>query len=68
MNEVFVNKYIENLVKEVIELNKTKVMLQTQLDIANKISSDLNDEVIKLREQDKQGRKKKEVNTSDITF
>lgn len=68
MNEVFVNKYIENLIKEITELNKTKLLLQTQLDIANKISSDLNDEVIKLREQDKQGRKKKEATTSENTF
>jgi len=68
MNEVFVNKYIENLVKEVIELNKTKVMLQTQLDIANKISSDLTEEIEKLKDQLDNQKKKIEVDTSKDNF
>ena len=68
MNEVFVNKYIENLIKEITELNKTKLLLQTQLDIANKISSDLTEEIEKLKDQLDNQKKKIEVDTSKDNF
>jgi hypothetical protein len=41
MQVEFVNAYIERLVKEVGELHKTRLLLETQLLVTEKINADL---------------------------
>ena len=51
MDTEFVNAYIERLVFEVNELNKTKMLRETQLDLANKTIKSLTDELNGLKEE-----------------
>jgi hypothetical protein len=51
MDTEFVNAYIERLIFEVNELNKTKMLRETQLDLANKTIRSLTDELNALKEE-----------------
>lgn len=64
MDQQFVNIYIENLAKRLGDLVKNEILLQTQLDIANKIITDLTNENKQLKDSINK-KKSKEVNTSD---
>lgn len=64
MGPEFVNAYIENLTKEMGELLKVKVLLQTQLDIQQKITAELQQRLAELeKSNEKLSRKKKDDNT-----
>jgi hypothetical protein len=49
MDNEFVNAYIERVTTEVTELTKTKLLLEVQLQIANKIVAQLKEENEKLQ-------------------
>lgn len=48
MNEEFVNAYIERVTNEVAELTKMKMLLETQLQLANRVVEQLKSENEKL--------------------
>lgn len=48
MNEQFINVYIETIMNEVNELTKTKLMLLTRINIAEKLITSLTEEKTKL--------------------
>ena len=56
MQVEFVNAYIERLVKEVGELHKTRLLLETQLLVTEKFNVDLSEKIAQLEQksQDKQ--------------
>lgn len=51
MQVEFVNAYIERLVKEVGELTKNRLLLETQLIIAEKTNIELNERLNKYEQQ-----------------
>lgn len=59
MGQEFVNAYIENLVKEMGELLKIKILLQTQLEIQQKISAELQNRLTDLEKANEKLNKKK---------
>lgn len=59
MGQEFVNAYIENLVKELGELLKIKVLLQTQLEIQQKLTADLQQRLTELEKANEKLNKKK---------
>ena len=64
MGPEFVNAYIENLTKEMGELLKVKVLLQTQLDLQQKITAELQQRLNELEKaNEKLNKKKKDDNT-----
>lgn len=64
MGPEFVNAYIENLTKEMGELLKMKVLLQTQLDIQQKITAELQQRLSELEKgNEKLAKKKKDDHT-----
>jgi hypothetical protein len=64
MGPEFVNAYIENLTKEMGELLKMKVLFQTQLDIQQKITAELQQRLTELEKaNEKLSKKKKDENT-----
>ena len=65
MGPEFVNIYIENLVKEMGELLKVKILLQTQLEMQQKITAELQVKIEALEKAnaDRVVKKKKEDNT-----
>jgi len=64
MGPEFVNAYIENLTKEMGELLKMKVLLQTQLDLQQKIAAELQARLTELEKaNDKLAKKKKDDST-----
>lgn len=48
MDQEFINVYIANLTKEMGELLKIKVLLQTQLDLQQKMTSELQQKILQL--------------------
>lgn len=67
MNPEIVNIYIENLLKEVTEGTKSRILLETQLKYTEMLNAELHSRIKQLEiEQEKQNKKlnKKEVNTS----
>lgn len=68
MNPEIFNLYIARILKEVEELTKNRLLVETQLQYTEKLNADLQARVKALEEQiEKQTKKinKKEVNTSD---
>lgn len=63
MGPEVINLYIENLTKELMEAIKIKILLQTQLEIQQKITADLQEKVDKLEKAAARTNKKKEENT-----
>ena len=65
MGPEFVNIYIENMTKELGELLKVKILLQTQLEVQQKITADLQArlDVLEKANAERTGKKKKEENT-----
>lgn len=66
-NPELINLYIENLVNEITENTKARVLLQTQLRYTEMINSQLQSKITELESQlEKLNKKKtKEVNTSN---
>lgn len=66
MNVEFVNAYIERLVKEVQEVTKTRLLLETQIIMLEKVNTDLLAKVDKYEKAEEKAAKKskKEVDTS----
>ena len=68
MNPEIVNMYIAKLIKEIEELTKNRLLVETQLQYTEKLNAELQKRVQLLEDQnEKQSKKinKKEVNTSD---
>lgn len=63
MGPEVVNLYIENMTRELTELLKHKILLQTQLELQQKISAELQEKVEKLEKAVAKTSKKKEENT-----
>lgn len=59
MGSEFVNAYIENMTKEMGELLKMKVLLQTQLDLQQKITAELQQRLNDLEKANEKLSKKK---------
>ena len=51
MEQEFVNKYVENIMGRLVEALKKEILLQTQLEIAQKAVKDLTEEIEKLKTQ-----------------
>lgn len=65
MDTEFVNAYIERLVHEVTELIKTKMLRETQLELATKKVAQLTVEIEKLQTAlNRKSAKTKEIETS----
>lgn len=68
MNPEIINMYIERILQEVQELNKNRLLIETQLKYTEKINNDL---MVKIKDLELQLEKinkkngKKEVNTSE---
>jgi len=68
MNPEIVNMYIERLVKEVEELTRNRLLLETQMKYIEKLNTNLQEKLKQTEDQlEKQSKKlnKKEVTTSD---
>ena len=48
MDNEFVNAYIERVINEVAELTKTRLLLETQLQMAQKVNTDLQKKIERL--------------------
>lgn len=71
MNPEIFNLYIARLIKEIEELTKNRLLIETQLQYTEKLNADAQTRIKQLEEQiEKQTKKinKKEVNTSVDTF
>lgn len=60
MSTDFYNTYVENLIKELGEYMKMKILLQTQLEVQQKITNELQSKVEKLEKAAAKPSKKKE--------
>jgi uncharacterized protein YlxW (UPF0749 family) len=68
MNPEIVNMYIARLIKEIEELTKNRLLVETQLQYTEKLNVDLQKQVQRLEDQVEKSNKKinkKEVSTSD---
>jgi len=68
MNPEIINMYIERLIKEIEELTKARLLIETQLQYTEKMNADLQTKLKQTEDQlEKQSKKlnKKEVTTSD---
>lgn len=66
MGPEFVNAYVNKLLNEIQELVKTKLLLQTQLEITENINSKLSQELDKYQKQEES--KKKTIKKDDNQF
>lgn len=60
MGQEFLNAYIENMTREMGELLKMKILLQTQLELQQKITADLQEKLDKLEKAASKNNKKKD--------
>ena len=60
MSTDFYNTYVENLIKELGEYMKMKILLQTQLEVQQKITNELQEKVEKLEKAAAKTSKKKD--------
>lgn len=60
MGQEFLNAYIENMTREMGELLKMKILLQTQLELQQKITADLQEKLDKLEKASAKNNKKKD--------
>lgn len=51
MGPEFYNLYVEKLVSEVGELNKTKIIMSAQISWLEKVNADLNDKLVAAEER-----------------
>lgn len=69
MNADLINLYIERLLKEIEELTKNRLLIETQLKYTENLNIDLQTQLKQLQEQQEKHNKRinktKEVNTSD---
>ena len=68
MNPEIVNMYIERLLREIGELTKTRLFIETQLQYTEKLNADLQVKLKQTEDQlEKQSKRlnKKEVSTSE---
>jgi hypothetical protein len=68
MNPEIVNIYIARLIKEIEDLTKNRILVETQLQYTEKLNGDFQLKINQLEEQIEKNNKKaskKEVNTSD---
>ena len=69
MNPEIVNLYIERLLKEIEELTKNRLLIETQLRYTENLNASLQEQINQFRlQQEKQNKKLnkgKEVDTSD---
>jgi hypothetical protein len=70
MNPDLLNMYIEQLLNEITEGVKTRILLQTQLKFTEKMNAELQLKITNLESQIEKNNKKKqkEVNTSSDNF
>jgi phage shock protein A len=70
MNPDLINMYIEQLLNEITEGVKTRILLQTQLKFTEKMNAELQLKITNLESQIEKINKKKqkEVNTSSDNF
>ena len=69
MNPEIVNMYIERLLKEIEELTKNRLLIETQMRYTEKLNAELQSRLKQSEEQiEKQSKKinKKEVDTSEV--
>jgi hypothetical protein len=69
MNPDLVNIYITRILKEIEELTKNRLLIETQLQYTESLNVNLNKKITELELQiDKQSKKinKKEINNSDV--
>ena len=69
MSPEIINLYIERLLKEIEELTRNRLLIETQLKYTERLNSELQNKINQLESQiEKQIRKtsKKEVNTSEF--
>ena len=50
MNTEFFNKYVDNLNAEIIELNKVRMMMKTQIDMLDEANKRLTEKIKELEE------------------
>jgi hypothetical protein len=50
MNTEFFNKYVDNLNTEIIELNKVRMMMKTQIDMLDEANKRLTEKIKELEE------------------
>lgn len=68
MNPEIVNMYIARLIKEIEELTKNRLLVETQLQYTEKLNGEFQAQLKQLEEQIEKNNKKankKEVNTPD---
>lgn len=68
MNPEIVNMYIARLIKEIEELTKNRLLVETQLQYTEKLNADLQEQLKRTEAEIEKNNKKinkKEVNTSD---
>lgn len=56
---LFINVYIEKLLKEIEELTKNKILLQTQLSVTEKLNVELKQQLEKFQKSEERANKKK---------
>lgn len=69
MNPEIINMYIDRLIREIGELTKSRLLIETQLQYTEKMNADLQARIKQLEDHaEKQSRKinKKEVSTSEV--
>ena len=68
MNPELFNMYVNRLLKEIEELTKHKLLVETQLQFTESLNRELNAKVVALEEQETKSKKinKKEVDTSSF--
>ena len=58
MGPEFVNVYVAKLINEIQELVKTKLLLQTQLEVTEKLNQQLSQQLDKYQQQEEKASKK----------
>lgn len=58
MGPEFVNVYVTKLLNEIQELVKTKLLLQTQLEVTEKLNQQLSQQLDKYQQQEEKASKK----------
>ena len=65
MNEEFITIYIEKAFTRISDLIKSDLLLNTQLELANKLNAELNAENEKLKAEIDKLKSKNKINTSE---
>lgn len=62
MGPEFVNAYVNRLIGEIQELVKTKLLLQTQLEVTEAMNKKLSEQLDKYQKQEEKKKQKKDDN------